>query len=214
MSKKKKIILISVIAIVVICLIAISIYYLTTNNGEKSNNENSKISKLYEKLQSKDAFSFEITLDDNNKMFYAKSGDIAYTDTWYNGEESKYLIKDGNSYLLVDDIKTYYTYSNNSIDLNKVLLELSKVKDLEHQEGKEKINNKNYDYEEYTILTDFAMGDFTEDSEEVKTRFYFDGEDLVYIKTIEGEKQETLKVNVSYDVDNNLFELPSDYRAL
>lgn len=227
MDKKKKIILISVIAVLVILVIVgVVCYFVLNNNSNNSNNnnntseiktENSKVNKLYEELQSKDTFSFKVTLDDNNSMYYAKSGNTAYTDTIHDGKESKYVIRDGNSYLLMDNIKTYYTYSNNSVNLNRVLEQLSEIKDLGYQEGKEEVNNKKYNYEEFTGLTNFAIGDFTEDgnftedSENVKTRFYFDGNDLVYIKTIEGDKQELLKVDISYDVDQNLFQIPSDY---
>lgn len=50
--------------------------------------------------------------------------------------------------------------------------------------------------------------------QEVKTRFYFDNNNLVYIKTIIGNKQEIFKVNISYDVDSKLFEIPSDYKEI
>ena len=136
---------------------------------------------------------------------------MACIETTSNDEETKYIVKNGNTYFLVDDTKTYYTYSNNQTNLNMVTRGLERIKDLEYQTGREKINNKNYYYEEYTGLTDFAMGDFTEDSEDVKTRFYFDNDELVYIKTIEGDKQELLEVNISYDVDQNSFQIPSDY---
>lgn len=213
MDKKKKIILISVILVIIVLLVAAMVWYFVANNNKSSENntENSEVSRLYETLQADNSFSFELILDENNSMYYAKSDDTAYTDTIYNGTESKYVIKDGNSYLLQDDTKTYYTYSNNSINLNRVIEQLEEIKDLEHETGKEKVNDKNYSYEEYTGLTDFAMGDFTEDSGDVKTRFYFDGDELVYIKTIEGDKQELLKVNISNDVDQNLFQIPSDY---
>ncbi len=49
---------------------------------------------------------------------------------------------------------------------------------------------------------------------EGKTRFYFDGDKLVYIKTIIGDKQEVLKVDLSYNVDSKLFEIPSDYQEM
>ena len=53
-----------------------------------------------------------------------------------------------------------------------------------------------------------------EEDQEVKTRFYFDGDKLVYIKKIIGDKQELLKVDISDNVDNNLFEIPSDYKEV
>ena len=86
------------------------------------------------------------------------------------------------------------------------------VSDKSLVEGKEEIEGKNYNYEEYTGITNFAIKLTDENnSENVKTRFYFDGNDLVYIKTIVGDSQELLRVEISNDVDSNLFEIPNDY---
>ena len=215
MDKKKKAVFISVIAIVVVLIIVGIIWYFIANNNTNSSSNNqmgtSEVSKLYEILQTSNVFSFELTLDDENHKYYAKSNNMACIETTSNDEETKYIVKNGNTYFLVDDTKTYYTYSNNQTNLNMITKGLERFKDLDYQIGKEKINNKNYYYEEYTRLTAFAMGDFTEDSEDVKTRFYFDNDELVYIKTIEGDKQELLEVNISYDVDQNSFQIPSDY---
>ena len=50
------------------------------------------------------------------------------------------------------------------------------------------------------------------DENEVKTRFYFDKNDnLVYIKTINGDDNELLKISLTKDVDDAMFEIPSDY---
>ena len=94
--------------------------------------------------------------------------------------------------------------------------ELEELKEIEHENGKEKIKNKTYSYEEYDSITTFCMMDTSdlEEDQEVKTRFYFDGDKLVYIKTIIGDKQELLKVDISDNVDNNLFEIPSDYKEV
>ena len=65
-------------------------------------------------------------------------------------------------------------------------------------------------------ITSFTMMDVSEigADKEGKTRFYFDGDKLVYIKTIIGDKQEVLKVDLSYNVDSKLFEIPSDYQEM
>ena len=214
MDKKKKVVLISVLATVILLVIVGVVWYFIANNNSNSNSNNqgiAEVSRLYETLQTSSVFSFELTSDSGNHKYYAKSNDMAYIDTIYDDEETKYIIKDGNTYFLVDDTKTYYTYSNNQTNLNMVTRGLERIKDLEYQTGREKINNDNYSYEEYIGVTDFAMGNFTENSEDVKTRFYFDGDELVYIKTIEGDQEELLKVNISYNVDENLFQIPSDY---
>ena len=217
MDKKKKIIIISVVSIIVIALIVVLAILLVNNsknNGESSTNS-TKIAKLYNELSNEQSFSFTTTIDENNKEIYAKNNNTAYTDTIYDGEESKFIIRDGNSYLLRDSDKIYYTYQNNEVDLNKVLEQLNEIKDSELAEGKEEIEGKNYDYEEYSGITNFAIK-LTDDnnSEDVKTRFYFDGNDLVYIKTIIGNNQELLSVEISNDVDSSLFEIPEDYRGM
>lgn len=214
MDKRKKVIIISVVSIIVIALIvalAILLVNNSKNNGESSTNS-TKIAKLYNELSNEQSFSFTTTIDENNKEIYAKNNNTAYTDTIYDGEESKFIIRDGNSYLLRDSDKIYYTYQNNEVDLNKVLEQLNEIKDSELAEGKEEIEGKNYDYEEYSGITNFAIK-LTNDnnSEDVKTRFYFDGNDLVYIKTIIGNNQELLSVEISNDVDSNLFKIPEDY---
>ena len=220
MDKKKKIIIISVVSIIVIALIVGLIIFFVNrnNNGEEGTTiaaNSSKIARLYDDLSKEQSFSFTTTLDDNNKETYAKNNNTAYTDTIYDGEESKFIIRDGNSYLLRDSDKIYYTYQNNEVNLNKVLEQLNEIKDTELIEGKEEVDGKNYNYEEYTGITNFAIK-LTDDnnSEDVKTRFYFDGNDLVYIKTIIGNNQELLSVEISNDVDSSLFEIPEDYRGM
>ncbi len=217
MDKRKKVIIISVVSIILIVLIVTLVILLVNNsknNGESSTNS-TKIVKLYNELSNEQSFSFTTTLDDNNKETYAKNDNTAYTDTIYDGEESKFIIRDGNSYLLRDSDKIYYTYQNNEVNLNKVLEQLNEIKDTELIEGKEEVDGKNYNYEEYSGSTNFAIK-LTDDnnSEDVKTRFYFDGNDLVYIKTIIGNNQELLSVEISNDVDSSLFEIPEDYRGM
>lgn len=213
MDKKKKIILVTVIAILVLLVVAGIICYVVSNNNNSNaqgQSNNSNIFSLYNELQQKSGYSVSLSKDENNKMYFVKKDNETYIDTIYNGVESKYIIKDGNTYLLMDDSKTYYTYSNNQIDLNKITNTLNTIKDLEYQKGKEEVNGKNYNYEEYEALTDFALEDFSNDRN-IRTRFYFDNNDLVYIKTISDEKEELLSFELSDGVDDNLFEIPSDY---
>ena len=212
MSKKKKIIIISIVAVIVLAIIiGLICFFVAKNSGE---NKMSKVQKLYDNLKNKTSYSFTTTLDENNKLYYAKLDGKAYTDTVYQGNESKFIIKDGNSYLLADDIKGYYTYTNNEVDLNKIELALEEIKDESYVEGTEKVDNKNYSYEEYNGITGLSIGMTEEEGKEIKTRFYFKGNKLEYIKTIDGDKQELLKVETSDKVDSNLFEIPSDYKEM
>lgn len=212
-KKNKKIAIISIAIIAVIVVIG-TILFGVNKSSSKTGATANKLENLYEDLKQSQSYSFTATLDDNNKMTYEKNDGKAYTDTIYDGIESKFVIKDGNSYLLVDDQKAYYTYVNNDIDLDKIEVQLSEVINSgDHQNGEEKIDGKNYQYEEYNGITDFTMQDTSNvtENKNVKTRFYFKNNKLVYIKTIIDDKQELLKVDISNNVDTNLFEIPSDY---
>ena len=214
-KKNKKIAIVCMAIIVAIIVIGVIFFAVNKSTSKTTGGATAnKLENLYENLKQSQSYSFTATLDDKNKMTYEKNDGEAYTDTTYNGTESKFIIKDGNSYLLVDDQKAYYTYVNNSIDLNKIELQLSEVINSgEHQNGEEKIDGKNYQYEEYNGITDFTMQDTSNATanQNAKTRFYFKNNKLVYIKTIINDKQELLKVDISNSVDTNLFEIPSDY---
>ena len=49
-------------------------------------------------------------------------------------------------------------------------------------------------------------------SEDVKTRFYFDKDNnLIYMKTTYDDSAELLNVEISDTVDNSLFTVPTNY---
>ena len=212
---KKKIIMIIVCIVLILAIIGGLVYFLGIKGKTEKEETISKIDKVYSELKEKQEYSFKTTLDEQNEIFYAKKDGVVYLDTIYEGEESKIIIKDGNSYLLLDDEKEYYTYQNNETDSEKVTEQLEEIKEKQYTEGKEKIENKEYKYEEYEGTTEFLLKEAEEVEEQTaKTRFYFDGNKLVYIKTIAGDYQELLKVDISYQVDDNLFEIPSDYEEM
>ena len=208
-ENKKVIIIFIIIAIVAVCLGIISCFLLVPNTSKELS---FSINELYESLKQEQAYSINLTLDENNKSLYAKQSNIAYLDDILNGVETEMLIKNGNTYLIKDEDKVYYVYKNNDTNLNKIEDILEELKDKEYQTGKEKIDNKSYSYIEFNQLTDLViMNTSNIKSDTKKTRFYFDGKDLKYIKTIAGNKEELLKVNISKDVDNKLLQIPSDY---
>ena len=215
MDKRKKIILFTIIAIITIVIVAIGTYFIIKQN--KSNEEIGKLNNYYDKLVNTDSYSFSTTLDDKNNVYYCKSDGKAYIDSNYKGQNSKYLIKDKNTYLLKNDSKIYYSYLNNEIDLYKIELQIKDIKeDNQGIVGKEKIENKTYNYEEFKGISGFYIGDTSNiDEENVKTRFYFKGDNLAYIKTIiSDDNQQLLKIDYSEKVDSGLFEIPSDYKEM
>lgn len=217
MSKKKKVILIIGIVILALAIIIGIIYWIGNERRDSVvlDGSASKVNKLCFELEEKQAYSFRTTLDKQNEIYYAKKNDVAYIETTYQGETSKLIIKNGNSYLLSDDEKIYYTYQNNETNLEKVTVQLEEIKKKQYTEGKEKIENKEYKYEEYEGITEFLVKDIEEIEEQTaKTRFYFNGDQLVYIKTIVGDYQEVLKVDISDNVNDKLFEIPEDYKEV
>lgn len=217
MSKTKKIILIIVAVVLILAVMAGLVWWIGFGNKEEGTREEkpSQIEKLYATLTEKQAYSITTTLDNENTIYYAKKDNKAYNEAIRNGKKTKFIVKDGNSYLVVDDQQAYYTYQNNETDLNKIVEQLENVKDETYTEGKEKVQGKKYHYEEYEKVADFLMKDVNStDEQKIKTRFYFDGDKLVYIKTIVGDYEETLKVDISYEVDSKLFEIPSDYKQV
>jgi len=213
MNKNKKMILIIVGVIVALALVAGIVWWLVAREkGNALNGEKSKVNALYEEFVKNPNYTFETTLNEQNKTFYARKDNMAYVDIKYQGEKSKYLVKDGNTYLIMDEQKTYYTYRNSDIDLQRVTLQLENVKNNKGTKGKEEIEGKNYNYEEFENVSDFLMRDIERKQDErVTTKFYFDNNQLAYIKTTVGEYEELLKVTVSQEVDNKLFAIPSGY---
>ena len=87
------------------------------------------------------------------------------------------------------------------------------LKDLEYTSSIETIGSKNYFYQQYENVDYFLFdtSKVVENEENVSTIFYYKNKKLEYIRTIEGEETELLKVNITYDVNQNLFEIPEGY---
>ena len=209
--EKKKLILIVVAVLVVVAIVAGILFFGKTNIEQKESldGSTSKVSKLYYELSEKQEYSFTTKIDDENEVYYAKKNDKAYIKTINDGETNEEIVRDGNTYLLDEENKEYNVYSNNETELEKVILQLEVAKDGQYVEGKEKINGKEYKFEEYDGVEEFLLNDIITNGKEVKTRFYFDGDKLVYIKTLVANEQELLKVDFSYSVVDKLFEIPA-----
>ena len=208
MDKKKKIILISIISVIIV-LIILGIAVIVIGNNKKE--DTSKVINLYNTLKGKEEYSFFMKSNEDNEIYYAKKDGRAYIRTNYKGNIIENIIKDGNTYLLNKEDKCYYTYRNNEIDLNKIELNLKELDGVENTKGKEKIDGKNYEYEEYKKVIPLTMLDTTDNFEGYSMRFYFKEQDLKYIKTFKDDKKELLKIEILDNVDNKLFEIPSNF---
>lgn len=211
MEKKQKIFIISICVIVAIIIVGLIVYAIITSRTESAN-EN-KLANMYEKMMQDETYSITFQLDDNNKYTVSRKGDVANIDMYNNGDHTTNIIRDGNTYLLMYSTKRYYTYQNNVIGLGELPSQLNEmIQNQQPEKGQEKIDGHNYRYEEYKGVSDFLMNtDENVIEENTNTRFYFDGDDLKYIQTIMEDESELIRVEVSYDVDDTIFEIPSDF---
>ena len=205
MKKKKKISLI----IALLIIVAIIVIKITSGNNENKH----KLAKIYESLNSSQMYLFEMQQNDDNKTIMAKKEDKTLIDQYSKDSHTTTLVKDNNTYLVLHDREEYYTYEQNNVEQSILTDGINEVLQKQYITGEEKVLGKKYAYEEYNGSTIFMITNtLDEKQEDIKTRFYFDKDDnLVYIKTIFGSKKELLKVNLKQDVDDSIFEIPSNY---
>ena len=143
----------------------------------------------------------------------AKKDDKTSIDQYSGDSHSTTLVENGNTYLVLHDRKEYYIYERNNVEQSILTDGLKDLLGKSYTVGTEKIQGKNYNYEEYDGSTVFMISNTPQlDEDGVKTRIYFDkNSNIAYIKTIFGEQSELLKVKLTYDADDSLFEIPADY---
>ena len=213
MKKNKRISLIAVI------LVIIGIIFIISKIINSKSSDEQKLAKIYEDLKSSQSYYFQMEINSNNKIIMAQKGDKTIIDQYSKeGEDSVQshtttLIKDNNTYLILHDRKEYYVYEENNVDQTILIDGIKEIMSKDFTRGNEKVRGKKYDYEEYNGSSMFMVSNTLNiDENEVKTRFYFDKNDnLVYIKTINGDDNELLKISLTKDVDDAMFEIPSDY---
>ena len=213
MKKNKRIGLIAVI------LVIIGIIFIISKIINSKSSDEQKLAKIYEDLKSSQSYYFQMERNSNNKIIMAQKGDKTIIDQYSKeGEDSVQshtttLIKDNNTYLILHDRKEYHVYEENNVDQTILVDGIKEIMDKDFSRGNEKVRGKKYNYEEYNGSSIFMISNTLNiDENEVKTRFYFDKKDnLVYIKTINGEDTELLKINITQDVDDSIFDIPSDY---
>lgn len=216
--KKKTIIMI--VAIVVALLVIGGVVYFFVNKQNQNEGdqtpkivEEGRVGKLYKKLSESKQYTLTRTVDADNSIQVSVKGDTGSKIAIANGQKYTYLVKDGNTYFLQTDTKKYYEYLNNDSLLTEITAPLEEMREVTYVSGKEKINKKDYYYEEvegvqgFLVDTRLAVTNRTG----VKTRFYFSGDTLVYVKTILQDKEELIKIDISDKVDDNSFTIPNDY---
>lgn len=216
-NKLKKTMIIIGIIILVVVIIGVIIFAISSKNktNKTEQTESVEIQKNYEKIANSKEMIFTTTLDENNKETIVIKDGQAYKETTRNGVTYKYIVKGNDTYFVDDSNKTYYIYKNNTEISTEIQQKLSKLKEMSSNTGKEKVNGKNYQYEEFEKYQDFLINNkiAVTDLTKAKTRIYYDNDKIVYIKTIAGDEEELLKVDISYGtVKNDYFNIPSEYK--
>lgn len=213
MSKSKKNIVLIVISIILLAIV-IGAIVLVIKNKNTNNQENTLTSKLCKKISEANEISYTRTIDENNKITVIVKGDKAYKEVISDGNTTKYIVKNGNTFYLDDGEKKYYKYENNDEILTEIKEQFKNLNLSGLKVGKESINGKNYKYEEIQQCQDFLFDEnlSVNNLEYANTRLYYKNENLSYIKTIVGENQELIKVDISYgNINDSYFDIPSDY---
>ena len=205
--KKKKGISLVLIVLIVLGTIILGGKLLNRKDGKN------KLANLYEELNASQTYLFEMEQSDKNKTIMAQKGDQTIIDEYSNDNHTTTIVKNNNTYFILHNREEYYFYEQNNVEQNILIDGIGEVVQKDFITGTDKVKGKKYDYEEYNGSTMFMISNTVETNEEdIKTRFYFDKEDnLVYIQTIKGAKQELLKVNIQKEVDDSIFEIPSNY---
>lgn len=199
------------IVIIALVIVAIIITIVLVNKNKEANTQ--KLSQIYNKLNTNPTYVFEMERNGDNKTIMAKKGDKTIIDQYEENNHISTIIKADNAYLVFHDREEYYVYEPDNIEQKTLTDGLKEVIDKEFSTGTEKIRGTKYFYEEYSGSTMFMVtSELGENGEDIKTRFFFDKDNnLVYIKTMTSSKQELLKVNLQQEVDDSMFEIPSNY---
>ncbi len=180
-----------------------------------------RLVRLYKKILDNNKYTFsmeEENIEHIYKMTVSQKDNNINIDTQSGEDISSTLILDGHVYVIMHNLKQYYTVDGNSIDGDIILSGLKEMANEKYIKGKEIINGKTYYYEEYKNKSNFVQLLHETDNCIITTRFYFDKNNLVYIRNIiedEGKKEEELlKVVIKYEVNDDVFKIPEDYAEM
>lgn len=220
MNKRKKIIIITAVIISIILIIVGTVCLILGNNQEEEKiieaqeeNGESRLIAIRDKMLETKNYYVSLTLNEDNKKVVIKNDKQAKVITLDEGEKNTYIIKDNNTYVLSDNSKTVSEYKNSIALLNDFTNRIDKVLAKKYAIGKENIEGKEYRYEEFEQTSAFIINYKRNiDESTTKTRIYFEGNNIKYIKTYVGEIEQLLKVEMNFDdQSNNDFSIPEEY---
>ena len=213
MQNSKRTILIFIFIIIVLIIIAVALI-----SGE---NKTNRVIDLYGKIIQSSKYTWqmeEMNSEFDYKMRVSQRDNDINIDTESGGEKSSTLILDGKVYVIMHNLQEYYSVDSSDVDGDIIVPGLKEIIQKEYENGREEVNGKTYYYEEYKNVSNFLMLVHETEDSQIITRFYFDNNDLVYIKNIvkddDEEQEELLKTKIEFDSSDELFEIPNDYAEM
>lgn len=208
MSKKTIAIICGIIILLIIALILIF-------KGEAKD----RVKNMLSKIQNSQNYTFtmeEKTSDIDYKVSMAQRNKDISIDMYSDEEHTTTLVLENESYYIMHNDKEYYDFGDEKVDSDLVIGSLENISKNEYISGKETIFGTTYYYEEFNNEDmDFLIYANINESSAVKTRFYFKGNEICYIKNIinseDGNQEELIKTSLIYKADDKLFEIPEDY---
>ena len=204
-TKNKSIIFFGVL--IILLVIGIIIIFI--------NNKSDRLILLNKKLKKASDFTFSIKGQNTDFKYELKilKNDANYCIVMYNDyDHTSTLSKDGYLYYIIHNEQEYYVLNNEGeTDINILENAFSQIENSKYNKGKEEIQGKTYYYEEYEDITEFLMNPNVQENEKIKTRFYFEGNKIKYIKNIVGTDTEILNVGCEFTSNKDNFTIPSNY---
>lgn len=218
MLKSKKYI---ILGIIIVVLLITGILLIAQSKKDSKD----RVMNMYNKLVSakKYTFSMEEKTENNDYRVSMIQRDADYAiDTYSDDTHTTTLVLGNKIYYLMHNNQEYYALEEDdeTIDLESDIYVvengLKNLYDNEYNSGKERISGKEYYYEEFDNENMyFLLFADTNETSTVKIRFYFDKDNLAYIKNIiideDGQSEELIKVQLKYEVDENLLKIPDEY---
>ncbi len=206
--KKTLIIICSILILLIIALICIF-------KGEPKD----RVRNMYEKISKSPNFTFsmeETTTEINYRVAMAQRGTDVSIDMYSGDEHNTTLVLENESYYIMHNDKEYYNFGDEKVESDIIISSLKNISKDVYVSGKEEINGNTYYYEEFNNEdNDFIIFANINESSNVKTRFYFKGNDICYIKNYiqneDSEQEELIKTNLIFNIDEALFNIPDDY---
>ena len=214
---RKNIIIVGVVIIAILLLI-VGVIISKKNNG----NEDNRTVKLYNKMIETSNFTFSMEEQNNDidyKVEMVQRGSDFCIEMNSDEEHTTTLVLDNQAYYIMHEEKEYYKFEDEDeeeVDADIIIDSLGQMIQNKCTTGKEKINGNLYDYDEFeNDGIGFVIFAEINERSKIKTRFYYDKDQIVYIKNIvtddDGVQEELIKANLSNEIDESLFKLPEDY---